>query len=81
MDTDQRAIRAKQLQDDPILREVLDGLRSEAITVWARSKTDALQQREFAWMMVRVLDRINDGLQAIVDDAHISAAALVRAPD
>lgn len=81
MDSEQRAVRARQLQDDPVFREVIDGLREEAITVWSRSKSDAQAQREFAWMMVRVISRIEDGFQAIIDDAHISNAALVRAPE
>lgn len=81
MDSSQRAIRAKQLREDPIYREVVDGLRDEAINVWTRSKSDAQAQREFAWMMVRVISRIEDGFQAIIDDEHISAAALVRTPD
>ena len=81
MGSEQRAIRAQSLLDDPLLREVLDGLRNEAITVWTRSKSDDVKGREFAWMFVRVLDRIGDGFQAIIDDRHITAAALVRAPD
>jgi hypothetical protein len=81
MDSEQRANRARQLSDDPIFREVMDGLRQEAINVWSRSKSDAQPQREFSWMMVRVIDRIEDGLQAIIDDAHISNAALVRVPE
>jgi len=81
MDSEQRAARAKQLQGDPILREVIDGIREAAIQVWSRSKADDQAQREFAWMTVRVLDRIEGGFQAIIDDQHISAAALVRRPD
>lgn len=81
MDTEQRAARARQLKDDPILRELLDGLRNEAISVWSRTKVADQQQREFAWMMVRSIDRIEAGLQAIVDDSFISNLALVRAPE
>lgn len=81
MDSEQRSIRAKQLMEDPILREVLDGLRDNAILAWSRSKSDETPQREFSWMMVRVIDRIADGFQAIIDDQHITSAALVRTPD
>lgn len=81
MDSEQRAARAKQLQDDPILRELLDGLRNEAVNVWSRSKVADQQQREFSWMMVRVINRIEDGLQAVIDDQFISNLALVRAPE
>ena len=81
MDSEQRAIRAKQLQDDPIFREVMDGLRAEAIDVWSKTKIADSDQRDFSWMMVRVIDRIGTKLQAIVDDHHISLHAVVRAPD
>lgn len=81
MDTEQRAARAKQLKDDPIFREVMDGLKAEAVNVWSRSKAADQDQREFAWMMVRVIDRIEDGLQAIIDDSFLSNRALVRAPE
>lgn len=81
MDSQQRSDRAAQLRDDPLLRELLDGLREEAIVVWSRSKVADQPQREFAWMMVRVLDRIDDGFQAIIDDQFVTNAALVKAPE
>lgn len=81
MDTEQRALRAKQLQDDPLFREIMDGLRAEAIDVWARTGTEQANQREFSWMMVRVIDRIGTKLQAVIDDHHISLRQTVRAPD
>lgn len=80
MDTEQRAAHARQLKDDPLLREVLDGLRNAAIEAWARTKTDDAQQREFSWLMVKALDAIEGNLQAVIDDQFLSAQASVRAP-
>lgn len=80
MDTEQRAIRAKHLQEDPILREVLDGLRDSAIEAWQQTATADVQQREFSWLTVKVISRIEQRLQSIIDDQHISAANLVRVP-
>lgn len=81
MDTEQRANHARQLRDDPMFREIMDELREEAINVWAKTATEQQGQREFAWMMVRVIDRIGTKLQSIVDDQFISARAIVREPD
>lgn len=81
MDSEQRAARARQLADDPIFREVMDGLKEAAITAWMQTKTDNTKQREYSWMMVKALDAIEGNLKAIVDDWHLSKAASVRAPD
>jgi hypothetical protein len=80
VDIDQRAARAKQLQDDPIFREVMDGLRDAAVAAWTQTKVDEAGQREFSWLMVKSIMRIEAHLQGIVDDQHISAQASVRAP-
>jgi len=81
MDIDQRAARAKQLKEDPIYREVIDGLRAAAITSWTQTKVEDVKQRDFSWLMVKTLDRIEGYLQGIIDDQRISAAATVRTPD
>lgn len=78
MDSEQRAIRAKQLREDPIFREVMDGLRDAAIKAWAMSRTEEQQEREKAYMMVRAIDAIAIRLQSIEDDQFLSAAAALR---
>jgi hypothetical protein len=80
MDSEQRAARAKVLREDPILREIFDGLKAEAYNVFRISNAADQSQRDFAWMMVRVIDRIDSAFQAIVDDQHITLATLARAP-
>lgn len=78
MDSEQRAIRARQLREDPIFREVMDGLREAAVEGWAQSRDDEQLRREKAWMMVRALDAISIRLQAIEDEQFLSAAAAMR---
>lgn len=80
MDIEQRAIRAKQLRDDPLLSEILATIREEAIAAWVGTKVADSAQREFSWLTVKVLDRIDDKLQAEVDNWHMSARAVVKAP-
>lgn len=81
MDSEQRAIRARQLKDDAIFREVMDGLRDAAISAWQQTKVDDAKQRDFSWLMVKTLDRIDAYLQGMIDAQVITARATVRAPE
>lgn len=81
MDSEQRALRAKQLKDDAIFREVMDGLRNAAITAWTQTKTEEAKQRDFSWLMVKTLDRIDAYLDGIIAEQVITARATVRAPE
>ena len=80
MDSEQRAIRAKQLQEDPVFREVMDDLKASAVEAWTRTSFENNRQREFSWMLIKAIERIETGLQSIVDEQVITSAALVRAP-
>lgn len=81
MDTEQRAIRAGILKEDPIFREVMDGLREAAITAWTQTKAEDAKQREYSWMMVKAIGAIEMQLQSLVDGWHLSKAQSVRVPD
>lgn len=80
MDIEQKAIRAKQLLEDPVLLEVLNGTEQAAIDAWKATKTDNVSQREFSWLTVKVIDRIRDGLQTIVDNHQFEANIAARTP-
>lgn len=81
MDIDQRAARARNLKDDEIFREVIDGLRAAAIASWMQTKVDDTRQRDFSWMMVKTIDRIEAYLQGLIDDQTLTAHGAVRAPE
>jgi len=81
VDTEQRALRAAQLRDDVVFREVVDGLKAAAIAAWTQTKTDDTRQREFSWLMVKALDAIERQLQSMIDDQHLSMARSVHAPN
>ncbi len=74
-----RAAAAKRLMDDPMLVEALANIRNAAITAWESTKTDQAEAREFAWLTVKVVGRIEAELQSIIDDGTI-AASRVQAP-
>jgi hypothetical protein len=74
-----RAAHAKRLMDDPMLVEALANIRHAAIKAWEGTGTADNQAREFAWLTVKVVNRIEAELQSIIDDGAI-AAARVQAP-
>lgn len=73
-DAQARAEAAARLIGDEVLQEAFDNVRSAAIDVWTRTKADAVQEREIAWLTVKVLDRIRGELEAIVTNGKIAAA-------
>lgn len=73
-DAETRAAQAKRLLDDPILQEAFANVRNGAIEVWTRTKADAQQEREIAWLTVKVIDRITSEFEAIVTNGKIAAA-------
>ena len=81
MDTEQRALRAANLRDDPVFREVMDGLKEAAITAWTQTKAEDAKQREYSWMMVKAIGAIEGQLQSLVDGWHLSKVQSVRVPD
>ena len=74
-----RAARAKALAEDPMLVEALANIRHAAIKAWTGTATADSNAREFAWLTVKVVDRIEAELQSIIDGGKI-AAARVQAP-
>lgn len=73
-DVEARAEHAKRLLADDTLREAFDNVRVAAIEVWSRTAAADVQQREIAWMTVKVLDRIRAELESIVNNGKIAAA-------
>jgi hypothetical protein len=78
-DATTRAAHAQRLMDDPLLIEALANIRHQAINAWQATATADQQQREIAWLTVKVVNRIEAELQSIIDEGKI-AAARVQAP-
>jgi hypothetical protein len=71
-----RAAAVKRLIDDPLLVEALANIRHSAIKAWESTSIDKEKEREFAWLTVKVVNRIEAELQSIIDDGAIAAARL-----
>ncbi len=78
-DATARAAHAQRLMDDPVLIEALANIRFAAIKAWETTAIDNAQAREFAWLTVKVVGRIEAELQSIIDNGKI-AASRVQAP-
>lgn len=78
-DAEARAAAARRLKDDPLLVEALANIRFAAIKAWEGTNTTQTEAREFAWLTVKVVNRIEAELQSIIDNGQI-AAARVQAP-
>lgn len=74
-----RAANAQRLKDDPLLVEALASIRAAAINAWQATPIADQQQREIAWLTVKIVNRIEAELQSIIDNGKI-AAARVQAP-
>ena len=78
-DATARASAAERLINDPMLVEAFGSIRAAAITAWEQTSIDKQQEREIAWLTVKVVNRIEAELQSIIDNGKI-AAARVQAP-
>lgn len=71
-----RASGAQRLMDDPLLIEALGNIRASAISAWEATPIANQQEREIAWLTVKVVRRIEAELQAIIDNGKIAAARI-----
>lgn len=69
-----RAAHAQRLVEDPMLKAAFADVRAAAIEIWAQSKAGATQEREVAWLTVKVLDRIQAELENVITNGKIAAA-------
>lgn len=74
-----KAAHAQRLMDDPVLMEALANIRHAAINTWTATSIDKTNEREFAWLTVKVVNRIENELQSIIDEGLI-AASRIQAP-
>jgi hypothetical protein len=79
MSAEARAAAAKRLAEDPMLIEALANIRQAAIKTWESTPVAADREREFAWLTVKVVNRIEAELQSIIANGLI-AARRVQAP-
>lgn len=79
-DVEARAANARALKENPLLAEIIEQVKSEAVQAWLSTAAQEGQQaREFAWMLHKAVGRIEGVIQGAIDDGVI-AAKRVTAP-
>lgn len=77
-DAGTRSAAAQRLADDPMLIEALANVRAAAIRAWETTGLDKVQEREVAWLTVKIVNRIEAELQSIIDDGLVAASRIQR---
>jgi hypothetical protein len=72
MSDEQREQRAKNLLDNPLLKEAFDVLREDLMTRWESSGSTELEARESIWLAMRLLDRVHGHIKSIVETGHMN---------
>ncbi len=78
MDAQVRAAQARQLLDDALLTEVLDGVEQAAINAWAATGEGDQAKREYAFHSLKAIQRIRTALKGVVDNGLFEASRAVR---
>lgn len=71
---------AKALLEDPLLNEILDKQRADAIAAWLATPSSDREGRDWCWMLIKAQDALKASLQAVVDDGLIAADRLTDSP-
>lgn len=68
-----RAARAKELIEHPLLIEAVDKIRVQCVREWQKTQPHDAAGREFAWHQMKALEAILTELRRIVFDGEIAA--------
>ena len=80
MTIESRMHNAKALLEDPLLNEIFDKQRADAVTGWLSTPTSDRDARDWFWMLIKAQDALKASLQAVVDDGAIAASRLADNP-
>ena len=80
MTIESRMHSAKALLEDPLLNEIFDKQRTDAVTGWLSTPTSDRDARDWFWMLIKAQDALKASLQAVVDDGAIAASRLADNP-
>jgi hypothetical protein len=73
-DIEARANDAKALKDNPLLVEIIEQMKAEAVLAWISTPAQGGEQaREFAWMLHKAVGRFESVIQGAIDDGLIAA--------
>lgn len=73
-----RGKQAEELLDNPLLGEILEGLRQHYIDEWLASEPSDVQARERLYLSSRLVDEFRQTLRVAVENGKITKAILQR---
>lgn len=69
-----RGTKAKALLDNPLLQEALQSLENDCIAIWKNAAS--MDDRERAWLAMKVLERVRSHLDKVIMDGEAAATFL-----
>ena len=69
---DLREEKANRLLNDPIFKEAFDVLKKDLLDRWEASGSTEVEARESIWLAMRLLDRIHNHVQSIVETGRMN---------
>jgi hypothetical protein len=73
-DVEVRAGNARALKENPLLAEIIEQVKAEAVQAWLQTPAQEGQQaREFAWMLHKAMGRFESVIQGAIDDGVVAA--------
>lgn len=74
----ERARHAQALLDNPLLIEILDGMKDSYVNTWLSSKSEDIETRERLYLQAQLVDDFARELRIIVENGAITKAILKR---
>ena len=68
----QREEHAKRLLNDELLQEAFDTLREDLMSRWIHSGSTDSEARESIWLAIRLLERIDGHIKAIIETGNMN---------
>lgn len=62
----QRGQTAERLLQEPVLKEAIEGMKKEAVAIWAAVPTKDVEERERVWRYYKVVERFETLLKEYV---------------
>lgn len=74
----ERARHAQALLDNPLLTEILDGLKDGYVRAWLSSRSEDMETRERLYLQAQLVDDFAKELRIIVENGAITKAIIKR---
>ena len=74
----ERARHAQALLDNPLLTEILDGMKDGYVRAWLSSRSEDMETRERLYLQAQLVDDFAKELRIIVENGTITKAIIKR---